>query len=685
MGLRLGVDVGGTFTDIIVLEEETGRVNTIKVPSTPQSPEKGVLDGLQRAGIAGGDISMLLHGTTITVNTILQGKMPKTSLITTAGFGDILEIARINRPDMYNLLYHKPEPLVPRNLVFEVRERMTNTGEIRTPLDEDSVMRAIQGSKDADVRAVGVCLLHSYASPVHEKRIGDLLAKHMPETYVSLSHELTRHYYEYERANTTILNAGMGPLFYQYLENLHKALSEMGYEKQLLISRSDGGVMTADAAKDRGVFTVQSGPASGVIGTLELSRHAGLENVISIDVGGTSFDASVISDGRPTIDSVSDIEGYQFIAPNIQISNIGAGGGSIAWIDSGGALQVGPMSAGADPGPICYGLGGQEPTVTDCAVLAGYIDPTYFLGGQIELDPSSALNGLRSQIADPLGMDVEEAAAGVIAVLERKMALKLREITIEKGLDPRDFTLVAFGGAGPMFGSALASILGCRKVLVPRAPGLFSAWGMLMLDVVHDISQTFVTFLERVKPSVLRVMIEKMKTEGIQFIRDQLGSKAEVQLDLSFDMRYSGQEHSVNVRLSPDFSGEEDKDKVESDFHSLHDITYGYTLSDPVEIVNIRLRAMGQVEKPRLPLILEGSKEPPRGAYKGARKVFSPGLGQELSFKVYERESLLAGNLVEGPAIVEELSSTTIVPDGGNLMVDQFGNLIIETKPEVAQ
>ena len=494
MSVRLGVDVGGTFTDLVLFDAATNRIHFTKTSSTPANQAVGVEEGIRKvAGIAAvppGEIEFFVHGTTVATNALLERKGVSCALLVTEGFRDVLQIGRQDRPKLYDWFAQRPTPLVPRAQTFEIRERMLHTGDVLTPLDEAQAREAIRAARAAGVTAIAVCLLHAYANPAHERRVGELIAEEFPDAEVSLSSDVIPEFREYERASTTAVNAYVMPIVRRYVARLADRTAAMGVPAELHIMQSNGGLMTARAAAEQSVRTMLSGPAAGVLGAVALARQAGFENVLSVDMGGTSFDICLAYDGSLRFTKESEIGSLPIKVPMIDIHTLGAGGGSVAWIDAGGALRVGPRSAGAQPGPACYGRGGDEATVTDANVVLGRIDPANFLGGEMALDAAAAWRAVEDRIARPLGLGVEEAAEGIVRVINATMVRGMRAVSVEKGYDPRDFAIVAFGGGGPLHAADLARELGVPSVLVPVMPGVTSALGLLVADLRYDVSAT---------------------------------------------------------------------------------------------------------------------------------------------------------------------------------------------------
>jgi len=675
--IRFAVDVGGTFTDLISWDLQSGEIRSNKT-LTAAEPSQGVLEVIRKHKLPLRDVNLFVHGTTLGINAVLQKKGARTGLITTKGFRDVLEIARMDRPDMYNITYQKPPTLVPRQLRLEVEERIDAHGTILRPLDRAGVLEAIEVFRRHQVQAVAVCLLHSYANPLHEEAIGTILAQEAPELYVTLSHQILREYYEYERTMSAVMNSYIQPLVEGYLDGLQKTLQAQGFLERFLLLRSSGGAMSYAEARESPIFTLMSGPAGGVLGASRLAGLTGLPNLITADGGGTSFDVSLVVNGQPRVTSETMVEGYKLLLPILDIRSIGAGGGSIAAVDSGGALQVGPESAGANPGPICYRRGGDQPTVTDAALCMGVLDPEYFLGGEMRLDYEGARSAIDAKIARPLGLDVARASSGIFAIAETKMAGAIREMTIEKGLDPRDFALLAFGGSGPFFGCNLARRCDIGKVVIPVAPANFSAMGMLMSDLVHHYSRTLVLDLKDATANLIESTFRDLEALGESALEADGSAARDRQVHRSLDMRYFGQGgHSVTVPVDSGRFTVGQRERLEASFHELHESTYGHRTAEPVQIVHFRVQAVGRVEKPEVKPIRTASEDASH-AIKQRRNVYWRELGGATPWPVYDRSRLFGNNKFTGPAIVEEPTATTVVGPGDKVTVGLYGDLIIE-------
>jgi N-methylhydantoinase A len=671
----VAVDVGGTFTDLVVLDTLTGAVGHTKTETTPDAPAEGVLRAGEKAGISLRDTSIFFHGTTLGINTVLERKGARTGLITTKGFRDELEIARLLWP-MYRLHWEPPDPLVPRFLRREVSERVRADGTVIQELDEAEVREVIEKLIAERVESIAVCFLHAYAFPEHERRVGEIIEADYPEVDYTLSHRVTQEYREFERTSTTVTDAMIKPTMARYIESLEARLHERGFAGELLITRCDGGVMSAGEAAQRSIRSLISGPASGIMGAAALGRWLGAQNIIVVDMGGTSFDAALIIDGEPILRSVAQVQGVTLLMPTVELATLGAGGGSIARLDAGGTLEIGPESAGADPGPICYGKGGTEPTFTDAALVSGLLDPAYFLGGGITLDGEAARHAIEERIAKPLGLSTADAASGIVTLTEAKMATLIEEITIGKGYDPRDFTLLAYGGGGPLVASALASRLEIGEVVVPRSPGTFSAQAMLMLDIVHDFAQTSVSKLDGFDRGRLMEIFAELEANASRTLEREGVPQNKREILRSVDMRYENQEHTLSIPLAVCSLETLSLEQVREYFDERHTLTYGYSTAEPVELVVYRVRAVGSLDKPRRPSLESGSSSSDH-ALKGRRSACHRESGGEFHWAIYDRELLKAGNSIAGPAIVEEPTATTVVAPSQKLTVDQFGNLVI--------
>jgi N-methylhydantoinase A len=677
--LVVAVDIGGTFTDLMAFDDETGKFSDAKSLTTPSHLVNGIINCIKKSGLASSAIDELIHGSTTAINTLIERKGAKTGLIVTQGMRDVYIIGRGNRPESYNLFFHKHRPLVPRHLTLEVKERLLASGDVLEPLDKKSVEDAAKFLKEKGVEAVAVCFIHSYVNPEHEKITGDIVKKVMPNAYVSLSHEILREYREFERMSTTVVNAYIGPVVGGYVKSLHSSLKEIGFKGELTIMQSNGGVMPPEVAQQRPVAMMESGPVGGIIASAQFGVALGYQNVISFDMGGTTAKASLVKDGETTMAPGYYVGGYAsgqpVMLPLVDVVEVGAGGGSIAWIDEVGALKVGPQSAGADPGPICYKGGGTEPTITDANVVLGRLDPKQFLGGQMELDAEGAKKGIKAKIADPLKMDTVAAAQAIVDIAIAKMSLAVREVSVAKGYDPRDFALVASGGAGPLHVLAIARELHVPTVIIPLFPSNFSALGMLVADERHDFTRTYYADLQNIDFKQLVAIYEEMVKEAGSHLRRNSAPDFQVQLDL----RYVGQEFTLSVPVTLEQLKKGDRKEVREAFDALYEHRYAHhSPEEPVEIINVRVAAVGKKPAINFP------KLGPSGKAEVARKmkVYFADAGGYVDTPVYDRAKLGAGAKFTGPALVQEDGTTTVMYQGDVCEVAPTGELIIKVRGE---
>lgn len=679
--MRIASDIGGTFTDLVFHDEESGRLGLTKAATTPDDFGRGVLDTIEKADLDAAATRFFVQGSTVVINALTERTGARTGLITTKGFRDVLEIGRANRSDIYNLAFRKPEPFVPRDLRLEVPERVNYKGDVLQSLDEDAVRDAVHQLKSDGVEAIAICFLHSYANPTHEQRAAEIAREEAPDLWVTASTDITREWREFERTDTAALNAYVQPTASRYLSKLEEDLGQLGVRSGILHAmQSNGGIATFTQAQAAPIRLVESGPVAGVIGAVAVGKLVGADNIISLDIGGTTAKSSLVLGGF--IRTISDYKiewspsspGYPLMVPVVDIVEIGAGGGSIAWVDKAGALKVGPKSAGAIPGPACYGQGGMEPTVTDANVVVGRINPAYFLGGEIKIDVQAARTAMQ-QVAAPFGLTESQAALGIIRLANANMDNLLRLVSVRRGFDPRDFTLVAFGGGGSMHATALARGLHIGRVIVPVAPGHFSAWGMLMTDLRTDHVRTLIVRTDRISPSELAEILHELETEAVEYLGYEGTGSGDAVVQRFADMRYLGQEHTVKVPLPDDLSGSETIGEIEERFHALHEQHYTFRLDgSAVEFVNFHLTAFGVVDKPEIRTV--GKNSDSTVALKGTRNVDFDDLGWHES-AIYERDRLGAGTQIEGPAVVEEPAASTVLFPGDRLEVDEYGNLVI--------
>jgi N-methylhydantoinase A len=677
--LRLSADVGGTFTDVAAFDEKTGQIRLGKTLTTPSRLVDGIETGVGRAGARFSAAQLFLHGTTVAINTILERKGAPCALITTQGFRDIYEIGRVNRPEAYNLFFQKHRPLIDRDLRFEVRERMNAEGRVLIPLEEEQVRAAAAEAVARGVSAIAILFLHSYRNPAHEQRAKEILQAAHPDLFITASHELSQEYREYERTSTTAANAYVGPRVRHYLIEMDSHLKETGFAGDFMIVQSSGGLFDREDAQSACIRMLESGPAAGVIGTRTLCANMGLDNAIAFDMGGTTAKAGVIYRGDVLMTGSAMVGGYAsglpLQIPMIDIQEVGTGGGSIAHVESG-ALRVGPESAGAEPGPVSYARGGTEPTVTDCNLVLGRLAPDRFLGGEMLLDLNAARAALDEKIAKPLGLDPVEAADGILRIATTKMSHMVRWVTTERGLDAGDFAMVAYGGAGPLHATMIARELRIEKVIIPFAPGHFSAYGMLFADLRRDLVKTWFKPLADASFDDLDQLYVDMEKNGGDDLARSRSMIAEIVVQRSADMRYVGQEHAVTVALPLDLFTRRDRDGIKRRFDAVHDTRYGYhNAEERAEIVSLRSATIGLLRKPSPEPLARGGISAEVAAA-GRRPVYFSGEGW-LQTVAYDRMRLQAGNLIIGPALIEEHASTTVVHPNDRLEVDAFGNLHI--------
>ena len=685
---RLGVDIGGTFTDIVLILPD-GSLTTRKVPSTPADYSVGIVECLTRLlveyDLSGDAIDEIVHATTVATNTILEYTGARTALLTTAGFRDVLELRRVRAPELYNPFYRPPAPLVECAARLEIGERVDAQGAEITPVDEASVARAIRTLEEQGIEAVAVCFLHSYKNPDHVRHVGDLVHAGLPHVFVSLSVDILPEVREYERTSTTVVNAYVGPGVKRYLESLQRQLAHIGISAELLIMQSNGGVMTAEAAVDRAATIVESGPAAGVIAAHRLGQRTAAANLITFDMGGTTAKASLVEDGHLTQTTEYEVGagislssrlvkggGHAIKLPVLDIAEVGAGGGSLVWIDAGGALKVGPRSAGAVPGPACYDAGGMLPTVTDANLVLGYLNPTQLAGGAIRLNSGRAEQVLTEQIALPLGMDLHDAAHGVFRVATATMVRALKAVSTYRGRDPRDFTLLAFGGNGPVFAVALARVLEMQRVIVPPAAGLFSAFGLLEADLEQHYVRTVMLSSSATEAEELTRALEEIEELARAARHD--GRQRALQCARFADLRYRGQAFELTIPVPDHRLTALDIANLVEDFGREHERTYGHRAqAEPVEIVNVRLVARTERERWSAaldPLVTTGSAP---GATREA--YFGRAQGLQCTAIVTRAELATARS---GPLIVEEYDATTLVPPGATACLDEFGSIVID-------
>ncbi|HXJ81717.1 MAG TPA: hydantoinase/oxoprolinase family protein [Candidatus Methylomirabilis sp.] len=683
MGYRLGIDVGGTFTDLVLFSEVAGTLVVEKVPSVPSDPSEGIMDGiskiLARAGVAPSDVSYVAHGTTVATNTLLQRHGARTALITTRGFRDLLEIARQRRPSLYDLDVPKPRVLVRRKLRREVPERITADGRVRVPLDLDAVDRVLDELAGESIEALAVCFLYSFLHPEHERAVAERARRRLPGVAVSASFEVLPELREYERLSTTVANAYLLPRMSSYVQSFSRRVQDAGIPCSPYINQSNGGTISIDEAARAPVRIVLSGPSAGVMGAVWLARHRAISSLVTFDMGGTSTDVSFVKDGAPTLAFEREIDGIPLRVAGLDIETIGAGGGSIGWRDSGSALRVGPESAGARPGPACYGRGGAAATVTDANLFLGRLGPSGLLGGSMPLDVGAAASAIGT-LAEALALSPLETARGIIAVVNANMAGAVRLVTVQRGVDPAGLALLAFGGAGPLHAGALARELGIRTVVVPPNPGLLCALGLLVEDLRVDAVRTCVSRLETDALERLDKLFSEMEADATAWLEREQVPPARRSLERWLDMRYLGQNYELLVPAPEEaWRAPRSLEPLRDRFLALHEAAYGYAAPDePIQIVNARLVARGRPDPPALPRTDRAASDVTE-AISARRGVFFETAADFVDCPVYDRRRLAAGHVVTGPAVIEQFDSTTLIHPGQRVEVDDLGFLLIRS------
>jgi len=677
--LKIGLDVGGTFTDFVLLDQESGEVRYHKVPSTPADPSEAIRTGLTDLlggdGAQAGRVRFLGHGTTVATNIVIERKGARTALLTTRGFRDVLEIGRQTRPELYDYSVRHPAPLAPRRRRFEIDERVRADGAVDAPLDADAVRALVPALLDAGVEAVAICFLHSYRRPGHEEEALRILAGALPDVFICASADVLPEFREFERLSTTVINAFVGPRMARYCGKLGQDVAALGIAPEPLTFHSNGGLMSMETARRFPVRTCLSGPAAGVVGAARSAAAAGLRDVVTFDVGGTSTDVSLIRDAEPQLTGERDIAGYPLRLPMLDIHVIGAGGGSIAWIDGAGGLKVGPHSAGAHPGPAAYGAGGTEPTVTDANICLGRIDPGVRLAGRMPVDAKAARTAIETRIAKPLGLDVEEAAHGILRIVVANMGRAIRAVSTMRGFDIREFALMAYGGAGPLHAGDVARECDMSRILVPVEPGTLCARAMLLSDVSFDFVRTVMLPANSETWNDIRARLDAMRRQGEDWLDREDIPPARRVFDLTLDARHVGQNHEIPVHIG---AGEADGfPRFLEAFGEEHERTYGHRIPDlPIEIVNCRLRAAGRIpQKMPAPITGAGSLQDARI---GQRPTFFDAGTGWIETPVYDRPLLPMAASMDGPAVIEEMSATTVLPPGWRATVLETGDIVFE-------
>ncbi len=697
MEYKIGIDVGGTFTDFLLTSED-GSSEIHKVLSTPDDPSIGLMNGLEEMAKAK-DIPLqefikvvktIVHGTTVTTNAVLTRRGAKTGLLTTKGVRDALEMRRGIREEQYNNRYTNVEPLVPRYLRFPVEERLDYKGDVITPLKESDVLEASKLFKEEGIEALAICFMNSFANDIHESKAGRIIKEQLgsgpdeSSPYLTVSSEFLPSIRFYDRISTTVLNSYVGPILKSYLSSLIKKLKDIGFEGVLLIMQSNGGVVSPKIAMERAAVTLLSGPAAGPVAGIEYTSVQGYDDCITIDMGGTSFDAALIKEKTPLVTTEGEINRLRIALPMLGIVTIGAGGGSIGWVDEGGLLRMGPQSAGSKPGPACYNLGGELPTCTDADLVLGYLDKDFFAGGKIPLNYDRAVKAIKDKIADPLGMDVVEAAAGMYRVINVNMASGVREVSVKRGHDPREFPLVVAGGAGPVHACMISLELEIPVMIIPKESSIFCAAGMLMSDLKHNFIRTYSTHLNNIDMKQFGSLFQEMEKEASELLKSEHIPEDSIQHTHSLDMRYVKQYHEVNIEITKEEVEKGDIESIALKFHPEHNRLYGYSLEEeetPIELINLRLSSIGKTVKPEFRQE-KYDQEDPSKALKKRRQLYIPLKNVFEEVPVYDGHRLRYGNKIEGPALIEQVNTTTFITPEYNVICDRYGSytMYIKTK-----
>lgn len=681
MGFMLGVDVGGTFTDFSIFDTEKGRLFHYKHSSTPEDPSisivKGIKHILQSENIDPIEVLYLAHGTTVATNALIEKKGARIGLITTKGFKDLMEIGNQKRPSLYDLLKDKPQSLIPAGLKCEVTERICFDGSIKTPLNEQDVIDVVEYFKSQNVSTIAVCTLFSFINPVHECRIKEIINSVYPEAYVSISSELVKEFREYSRMSTTVLNAYLGPVMKKYVNNFQSRIKEVGIEVSPYVTQSNGSIISISETIECPIKTAVSGPSAGVIGAAYISKQCGINKIITFDMGGTSADISLIEDGKAQVSFERFVEGYPARIPMIDIITVGAGGGSIASIDEGGALKVGPMSAGADPGPACYMHGGEKPTVTDANIVLGKLNQHRILGGRMEVDLNLAQKAIQDEICSKSTLNIENAAAGIISVVNSNMIRAIRVVSVERGYDPREFTLMAFGGAGPLHACEVSRELGIKQVLLPPSPGTLCSLGLLMADTRFDLSRSNLMIADVNNLSVINNIFEELITEGDKMLENEGIPENERSYDYAIDCRYERQNYEITISLPTGRLDRKVLGELIDNFNREHERSYGYCDSNKkLQLVNFRVGAIGTIDKPTLNKnTISDNIEQPKPI--DVRKVRFEGSESYIDTNIYNRLDIPCGCTIYGPAIIEQMDSTSVIPPNWSAYNDPYCNLIV--------
>ena len=690
MAYKIGIDVGGTFTDFLLTSDD-GTTEIYKVLSTPDDPSIGTMKGLKEMADNRNlslkeflsEVSTIVHGTTVTTNATLTYSGAKTGLLTTKGVRDALEMRRGIREEQYNNRYENAKPVVERYLRLPVEERLDYAGNVVTPLNKDSVIEQINKLKKEKVEAVAICFMNSFANDKHEQEVYDMVKKELPDVYITVSSELLPSIRFYDRVSTTCLNSYVGPILEKYLKSLIAKLQKEEFKGVLLIMTSNGGVVAPESAMKKAASTLLSGPAGGPVAGTLYSNVQGYNSFITVDMGGTSFDAAVVKNNSPSVTTVGEINRLRTALPMLNVVTIGAGGGSIGWIDEGGLLRMGPQSAGSKPGPVCYNLGGEEPTCTDADLVLGYLDPDFFAGGRIKLNLDKAKKAIEDKLAKPLKYDIYETAAGMYNIINVNMAAAVREVAVKEGVDPRDFPMIVAGGAGPNHSCMIALELDIPLMIIPRESSIFCAAGMLISDLQHDYVKSYISKLEDIDANQFKKYFAEMKEQGIKILKEE-GINDEKRIEFSYflDLRYSRQYHEVTVQVTESDIENANWDSIAAKFHPAHNELFGYSLEEektPVELINLRLKVIGKTDKPKFTM-MDYHGESSEHAYKNSRKAYIPSEKEFKEIPVFDSLKLKFGNRVSGPAILEQINTTAFIPPEFSVIVDKFGSYTVYIK-----
>jgi len=686
--MKIGIDVGGTFTDFLLVDKTKSEI--YKVLSTPSDPSIGLMNGLNEMAKARDQslkefikkVDTIVHGTTVTTNAVLTYSGAKTGLLTTMGLRDALEMRRGIREEQYNNRFTNVKPLIPRHLRYSIEERLNYKGDVVTPINKSDISSAIKELRKKKVEAIAICFMNSFANKSHEEIAANLIKSEFPETYLTISNKILPSIRFYDRISTTVLNSYVGPILRSYLLSLTSKLKEVGFKGLLLIMQSNGGVISPEIAINTAASTLLSGPAGGPVAGIAYTSIQGYNDCITIDMGGTSFDAALIKDKIPLITTEGEINRLRLSLPMLGIVTIGAGGGSIGWIDEGGLLRMGPQSAGAIPGPACYNLGGKLPTCTDADLILGYLDKDFFAGGKIPLDNKKAEQAIKMHIADKMNLDVVEAAAGMYQVINVNMASGVREVSLKRGYDPREFPLVVAGGAGPVHACMIAMELEIPVMIIPKESSIFCAAGMLMSDLKHDFVRTYATKIDEINSKIFLSNFKEMEAEGIHLLKTENIPEKKIELIYSMDLRYLKQYHEVNVVIKRDEVEQVNIESIVKKFHPEHNRLYGYSLEDegtPIELINMRLTIIGKTDKPQFSDEKDQGKDA-SNALKDRRNVYIPNKRDFEEINVYDGSKLKCGNKVIGPGIIEQVNTTTFVSPEYNVVCDRYGSYTMYLK-----